>query len=166
MCNFPTWTLDVDYSAPQLSRNALAAITDEVEQCSCTAGKSFHLDGVSEGVVWTGMCSGTTVLRFKAKGRQHSVSKLRTLARVGTERVRAFVEYAVTEARMAQGLRQVVGHRQPMMHEMNAFVRRICADVHKEEAHTLAASNLTMHAVSKAMCVRARKWFVDQLCAA
>jgi len=44
--NFKTWTLDIDFSKPELAQNELVSITDEVEN-ECPVGKAFIANEVN-----------------------------------------------------------------------------------------------------------------------
>lgn len=48
--DYQTWTIDIDFSFPQLSQNKLIEITNEVERL-CPVGKSFGNEGIGEGSV-------------------------------------------------------------------------------------------------------------------
>jgi hypothetical protein len=65
-----------------------------------------NINTIGEGCVWVAQVNGHD-FRFKVKGVKHSVSKIKTLAKVDTEKVNSiheFVDYAVTENRFKQGI--------------------------------------------------------------
>lgn len=109
---FPTYEIDVDFNHPELAQNKMIEITEAVE-AKCPVGKYFGVSGIGEGVVWACVTDGwnDSGTWFKVKGEKHSVSKVKTLAAVDVEAVatmKAFVDSVVTEARLEQGLDNLV----------------------------------------------------------
>ncbi|AKJ73524.1 RNA ligase 2 [Salmonella phage 40] len=101
-------------------------------------------------------------LWFKVKGEKHSVSKVKTLAEVDPIRLqhmREFVEYAVTENRLEQGLGEV-GLDQAKIGEFIGWVNR---DINKEEGDVLEANALTMKDVAKFISNKSRGWYMQKL---
>lgn len=166
---FPTWEIDIDFKFPEIAQNKMIEITDAVE-AECPVGKYFGVSGIGEGVVWTCVetdCpdSGTW---FKVKGEKHSVSKVKTLAAVDVEAVatlKAFVDSVVTEARLEQGLDNLVREQlKPLeMTSMGDFIRWVYNDVVKEESDTIVASGIDQKKVGSAVANVARPWFVRKI---
>ena len=169
--DFPVFVLDIDFQNPELSQNKLGDITKQVEEC-CPISEALQLKDsegnpqrLGEGVVWTPMSedyawdSGNF---FKVKGEKHSVSKVKTLAAVDPEKIESiqkFVEYAVTDNRLEQGL-QEVGLDQSTIGQYIGWVNR---DINKEEGDVLEANNLTMKDVGKKISDKARVFYLDKL---
>lgn len=162
---FKTWELEIDFNNPKASQNDLVSITNEVEK-ECPVGAHFGVKGVGEGVVWTTGPSGAYPnLRFKVKGDEHSSSKVTTLAPVDTEKLEGisrFIEYAVTENRLNQGIEQVFTTKdmKPNVKQIADFLKWVTADVMKEEADTIKSNGLNDADVVKAVAAAARKWFL------
>ena len=109
---FPTYTMDIDFSEPRMSQNELVAITDAVEKdCPVSRkllGDAFASELIGEGVVWTaidtmGSSLNLNGIRFKVKGPKHASSKVKTTASVDVEKVKSiaeFVDKTVTENRL------------------------------------------------------------------
>jgi len=157
---FKTFAKDIDFSDPESSVNELAKFTEEVEKC-CPVGKFFGVEGIGEGIVWEGYI-GDKRLVFKVKGEKHSVSKVKKLATVDpevVESVNKFVEYAITENRLEQGL-QEVGLDQKTI---GSFIGWVSKDVHKEESDVLEANNLTMKQVGSKIADKARNFYLGKL---
>jgi hypothetical protein len=75
--------------------------------------------------------------------------------------VDAFVDYALTEARLQQGLTVACeGERAPR--RTGAFLAWIAADVRKETGDELEVSGLSWPQVDKAVQARARTWFLKK----
>lgn len=90
------------------------------------------------------------------------VSKVKTLAAVDPERLanmRAFVEYAVTEVRMEQGLDEV-GLEQGKIGDFLGWINR---DILKEEGDVMEANSLQMKDVGKFISNKARAWYMQKL---
>jgi hypothetical protein len=166
---FPTWEVAIDFSCPELAQNKMIEITEAVE-AECPVGKYFGVSGIGEGVVWTCVSEGwnDSGTWFKVKGEKHSVSKVKTLAAVDVEAaatLKAFVDSTVTEARLEQGLDNLVREQlKPLeMTSMGDFIRWVFNDIVKEEADTIAASGLEVKKLGGPIANVARPWFVKKI---
>lgn len=158
--DFPTWYLDIDFENPGLSQNTLAAITEQVE-AECPFAKAFGVSGIGEGVVWTAMDDLTLI--FKVKGEKHSVSKVRTLAAVDTEKATSlaeFIENTVTENRLNQGLENI---NELSTKNIGTFIKWVYKDILEEEADTIVASLLEPKDISRAVATKAKSWFFERI---
>lgn len=160
---FKTWNIDIDFTLPQLVQNTLSDITLAVEK-ECPVGKHFGISGCGEGVVWTCNAGGTN-FRFKVKGEEHSVTKVRKLARVDTEKlegVHEFVKSTVTENRLSQGLDELfrLPGVTPTPKDTGTFIRWVVNDILKEESDTITQNNLDQKQITKLISHRSREWFV------
>lgn len=166
---FPTYDIEIDFNHPELAQNKMIEITEEVEK-ECPVGKTFGVSGIGEGVVWTCVSDGwnDSGTWFKVKGEKHSVSKVKTLAAVDVEAVatlKAFVDSVVTEARLEQGLWNLV-HEQlkPIeMTSMGDFLRWVYNDIIKEEQDTIVANGIDPKKIGGAIANVARPWFVKKV---
>jgi hypothetical protein len=163
---FGKWETDIDFERPLEVQNKLGELTLEVEK-QCPAGKHFGQDGIGEGIVWTCVTPGWWSSDFwmKIKGEKHSVSKVKTLAAVDTEAVRAvadFVESVVTEGRLVQGAQNLVREQgKPFeMSSMGDFIKWVYGDVMKEETDTIVANQLDPKKLGGPIANKARQWFV------
>lgn len=157
---FDCFSISIDFNKPEESLNKLTKITQQVEE-SCPVGEVFNKEGVGEGVVWKGWLVNKHLM-FKVKGEKHSVTKVKKLVQVDPEIVESinkFVDYAVTENRLQQGLDEV-GLSQD---KIGAFIGWVNKDVYKEEQDVLECNNLTMKQVAKNMSNKARTWYLDKL---
>jgi hypothetical protein len=165
---FPTYEIDIDFKYPEIAQNKMIEITEAVEK-ECPVGKHFGVSGIGEGVVWTCVSDGwnDSGTWFKVKGEKHSASKVRTLAAVDVEAVenmRAFVESVVTEARLEQGLDNLV-REQLLPFEMTSmgdFIRWVYNDVLKEEMDTIVANQIDTKKLGSAVANMARPWFIQK----
>lgn len=162
---FGKWEMDINFERPEESQNALSELTIKVED-ACPAGKHFGQDGVGEGIVWTCVTPGWEASEFwmKVKGEKHSASKVKTLAKVDTEAIRAvndFVDGVVTENRLVQGAQYVVRELgKPFdMTSMGDFIRWVYGDVIKEETDTIVANQLDPKKLGGPISNKARVWF-------
>ena len=152
-------------------------VTLEVEkECPVARGVGGVRNGVGEGVVWVEETERALErpLRFKSKGPKHrgvgrapKVLKARSGEAVeAQERVREFVEYAVTEARMRQGvgyLREMDGCEVSEVLQMKNIPRHgkwVVEDVMKEEGDRVAEMGIPEGDVRKAVMNRAKEFFV------
>jgi hypothetical protein len=167
--SFPSWEIDIDFNHPEVAQNKMVGITEAVE-AECPVGKHFGVSGIGEGVVWTCVSEGwlDSGTWFKVKGDKHSVSKTRTLAAVDVEAVesmRAFVAATVTEARLEQGLDNLVREQlKPFeITSIGDFIRWVYEDVVKEEQDTIVASGINAKKLGGAVANAARPWFIAKL---
>ncbi len=159
---FPCFELEIDFNHPQESQNKLVEITEEVEK-RCPVGMVLGSNGLGEGVVWRGFYKKSYFV-FKVKGEKHSSSKVKKLANVDIEKIasiREFVDYAVTENRLNQGIKEVFFSENidPTIQGMGDFIRWVFNDVIKEELDTLLENNLTPKDIGSAIASKARPWF-------
>jgi hypothetical protein len=153
--------VNIDFSNPALIQNTLIELTEKVE-AECPVGKHFGVSGIGEGIVWTS--NEDQNLRFKVKGKKHSVSKVKTLAAVDVEAITAmndFLDYAVTETRLRQGLDKLGEMGLPFeMKSMGEFIRWVYNDVVREEADTIEASGFDAKKLGGPIANRSRPWFI------
>jgi hypothetical protein len=167
--NFPNWEVEIDFEHPEEIQNQLVDMTIAVET-ECPVGKAFGNSGIGEGIVW--QCIEPTWWSsdywFKVKGEKHSASKVKKLASVDVEAIRAvndFVDAVVTESRLVQGLQNLVREQQKPfeMTSMGDFIRWVFNDVVKEETDTIVASQLDPKKIGGPISNKARKWYTEKL---
>lgn len=106
-------------------------------------------------------------LIFKVKGDEHKVTKGKSVA-IDVEKLAStakFVDYAVCENRLKQGLHEVFYSfsLQPNVKKTKDFVQWVVADVFKEEIDTLKQNGLEEKDVQRAVSSAASKWFAQFL---
>ena len=162
--DYPTWTLTLDLNDIPAAQALLEKYTDQVEK-ECPFGKAFGITGIGEGIVWTAELDGKN-FRFKSKGEKHSVTKSKNKVALAPEKladIQQFVDYAVTENRLEQGIHQVFLDDVPTVKDTGRFIGWVSKDVAKEESDTMAESGLTTKEVSSAVAAKARQWYFDYL---
>jgi len=164
---FPSYVMEIDFNDADSIVNRLVELTNQVE-AECPVGRVFNQQGIGEGIVWKAMYDGD-VYRFKVKGEKHSASKVKGLASVDPEKlqsIKEFVDYAVTENRLNQGIEQVytATNREPDITLFGEFIKWINHDIVKEESDTLENSGLTMKDVVKSISVNTLTWFKPKYC--
>lgn len=161
---FKTFEIEIDFNKPEEIQNKLIELTIDVENI-CPVGKFFGKEGIGEGIVFT--CESNQDLKFKSKGEKHSSSKVKVLNSVDTEElvsINEFVDYAVTENRLMQGL-QYFKENGIEIESKNTgqFLAWIVKDVLKEESDTLLNTNLSEKKIKNAIVNRSRVWFLNAL---
>lgn len=161
---FPTYEIDIDFNHPELSQNKLIELTLAVED-ECPVGKYFGNIGIGEGIVFTAVDNQD--LKFKSKGEKHSVSKVSKLNEVDTialKEVQDFVDLAVTENRLEQGL-TVMQENAFSLDSKNTgeFLRWVVTDVLKEEKDVLEKSGLDERRVKSTIVTKARVWYLNKI---
>lgn len=156
----------VDFNAPEESQPRLAKFTEDVEaECPVTYALTGKR-GVGEGVVWEGWHDDERYI-FKVKGEKHSVSKVKTLAAVDPEEIakmREFVEYAVTENRLLQGISVLQEQDKELCPKSTGdFLGWVIRDIIKEEEDVLVANKLDVKKVGKYLSEAAKNWWFAHL---
>jgi len=158
--DYLSYEIEIDFNAPEKSQNKLVEITQAVEAL-CPVGKAFGVEGVGEGVVWSTTYNGHK-LRFKVKGEKHSVTKVKKLASVDTEKlanIEEFVEYAVTENRINQGLKALFPDGDLNKSRLGEFMKWMMTDILAEESDTMADNGLEPKDIGKYVSNKARTMF-------
>jgi len=161
--DFPSYDIEIDFKNPQLQVNTITDLVDQVET-ECPIGKRFGVKGVGEGIVWVGHSDNGTRYVFKTKGEKHSATKVKVLVPVDIEKVKGiqeFVDYALTENRLNQGIEQVFTSTSTEVSNKGTgnFLKWIVNDIIDEETETLVASGLEVKDVNKVLSKSARDWF-------
>ena len=159
---FKTFEIEIDFNNPQLIQNKLVELTQEVEN-QCPVGEYFGVEGRGEGIVWEHI-NGEEKYVFKVKGEKHQSSKIKKLTTVDVEElknIKEFVEYAVTENRMLQGIDKMKELNKPIDETSTGdYLRWIYNDVVKEESDTMEENNINPKKIGKAISEKARVfWF-------
>jgi len=166
--NFPHYELEIDFNKPHEAQAEMVRLVEQVE-ARCPVGHAMGSDGVGEGIVWSCWEDGWNNSRFffKTKGAKHSASKVKVLAAVDIEKAKSvadFVDYAVTENRLQQGLDFLRENEKPLDRcSTPDYLRWVANDVLSEEEDTMEASGLTKKDIGKAVSTKARKWFFGYL---
>jgi len=161
---FPTYTVEIDFNNPESIQNTLIDLTIAVEEC-CPVGKHFGVEGIGEGIVFT--CTTNPLLKFKSKGEKHSSSKVKSLNPVDTEEVESikeFVEYAVTENRLQQGLESLKSNGIELSEKSTGdFIRWIVTDIIKEESDTIVKNQIDIKKANGKIAFKAKTWFFNNI---
>lgn len=162
---FPYYEIDIDFNKPEMAQNKLIEFTTAVEQ-ECPVGKSFGVSGVGEGVVWECFYKMHRYI-MKVKGEKHSVTKVKKLAAVNTEEVEninAFIDYAVTENRLLQGIDKMKEMGIPLDPKSTAdYLRWVYNDVIKEESDTMTENNIDPKKIGSYISAKARMFWLNYL---
>ncbi len=161
---FPTFSIDIDFNAPEQAQSKLTELTLAVEAC-CPVGKFFNIEGVGEGIVFT--CVSRPDLKFKSKGEKHSHTRVKVINAADVEmmeNIDEFIEAVVTENRLNQGITYLNEQSIPVdAKSTGEFLRWVVMDVMKEENDTMEANGLDEKLVKKAIAAKARSWFMRQV---
>jgi hypothetical protein len=162
---FPKFTMDIDFEHPETTQNKLTEITEQVEAL-CPVGKYFGVDGIGEGVVWNCFWNNEMLI-FKVKGEKHQSSKVKQLATLDLEKVNGanqFVEYALTESRLFQGIEYLKEMNLPVTEKSTGdYLRWIMKDIIKEESETMEAAGLIMKDCQPLIARDARRFLFNNI---
>lgn len=144
--DFQTYSVDLNLADPELSINELEKITQSVE-LECPVGKHFGVYGPGEGVVYFYDDKYNGPMPVKLKGIKHSTARVKKIVEIDPVKVKSvndFVEYAVTENRLNQGISYLKNNNIELTKiNTGIFVNWIKDDIVKEESDVLSKSNLT-----------------------
>jgi hypothetical protein len=168
--DFPTWRKEIDFENPAFHQNELNKITEDVEQ-ECPVGKTLGSLGVGEGVVWRCVTPGyeDSGFWFKVKGKNHSASKVRTLAAVDVERlgsIKALAEQAANNERLEQMHQKVfdtLNGGETEITKMGYFIKAVMVDIFKEDIDLISASGFTSKELSNPVSKICRNFILDKL---
>lgn len=156
--------IDIDFNKPELSQQQLIDWTIKVED-ECPVGKLMGVSGIGEGIVFT--CMSQPDLKFKSKGEKHSVSKVKVLNPIDTEILESmheFVEYAVTESRLQQGIDYLKEQNIPIsMKSTGDFLRWIVNDIQKEESDTIEENGFIEKKLNPLISIKAKTWYFNNI---
>lgn len=162
---FPMFEVDIDFERPEIGRDKMVNLTQQVED-ECPVGKAFGVSGTGEGIVWT--CSSPEYFKtgefcFKVKGAKHSTTKVKTLTPVDIEAIegiREFVEFAVTDARLEQGVEEMREQGHSISKDtLGLYVKWVYNDVLKEEMETIVKSQIDPKKLGSPISNKARPYF-------
>ena len=160
--------IEIDFEHPADDINKINQWVLEVE-AECPVGKYFGVSGIGEGLVLASSDPEyqNSKFVFKAKGSQHSKSKVKTLAAVDTVKLKSiddFVERYVSNERCQQAY-DFIKNQNVEVNETKTgdFLRWLVNDINKEEADTITANGLTPKEINGAISKQGRKWFFNKL---
>jgi CxxC motif-containing protein len=162
---FKTYSIDIDFNQPELIQNKLIELTTEVGN-ECPVGKYFGVNGIGEGIVWEYINDKKRYI-FKVKDERHQNSKVKTLTTIDVEAIKninEFIEYAVTENRLLQGVDKMKELNLPIDIKSTAdYLKWIYNDVVKEENDTIIANSIDIKKIGGAISTKARKFWLNYL---
>lgn len=160
---FKIWTWIVRPDELHKVNDYLVSVTREVEE-RCPVADAFGVQGIGEGVVWTAWC-GDKLIHMKVKGDKHSNTKVKVLKEndESVKKVHQFIEYAVTENRMEQGLEKVnLAGYETTPANLPHFLTWVITDVLKEESDQLEKMGLKEKDFTKAAPAVIRRWWLTK----
>lgn len=171
--DFQTWTHEVDFLNPKISQNYFAEQTLLVEK-ECPVAKAFGVSGIGEGIVFKAISTTADYLTqdhlnsltFKCKGREHSVSKVTTIASIDIEKLNSVKELAesfVTKARLEQGIQFLRDNNLEITQKSTGkFLEWVNKDIIKEETDTITGNNFAVKDVMPQVSKMARDWYLAE----
>lgn len=162
---FDHFYIDIDFERPEIAQNQIIEKTIAIET-ECPVGKYFNVIGVGEGCVLEHINTETGERYiFKSKGEKHQSSKVKTLTTIDTEsieNIRAFVDYAVTENRMKQGIDKMTELGIPIeLKSTGDYLRWVYNDVIKEEEDTIFKNQIDVKKLGGAISAKARSFWIN-----
>lgn len=150
ICDFPTYDMRIDLlSSKDMDRaeKEMQTLVEEIDK-KCPVAAQLGVEGCGEGIVYTFYPPepSTCLLHFKVKGPSHQIVRREKLCKVPpglSSSIAAFIEYAVTEARLDQGITYLEEMNIPIEDESTGkYIGWVVKDVFKEETHTMEKMGL------------------------
>lgn len=159
---FKTFNITIDFNNPEKSVEELTKYTNEVAE-ECPVGKYFGVSGFGEGIVWKCCDNGQRYI-FKTKNEKYKVSKEKNTVSIEPEvmeNIKNFIEYAVTENRLKQGLDKLTELGLPISIESTGnYIKWVVNDILKEEKDVLIKNNIEIKKINKYISEKVKKyWF-------
>jgi hypothetical protein len=162
---FPTFSIDIDFEHPENIQNKLVELTNEVER-ECPVAKYFNVCGIGEGIVWQYISDNTRYI-FKVKGEKHQSSKIKKLVTVDVEElgsINDFIQYALTDSRLNQGISKLKEKGIPIdIASTGDYLRWVVSDVMKEEMDTIVKNQINIKKMNSAISLKARQFWLNFL---
>lgn len=161
--DFPTYTIDIDFSDPSKSTDELISLTEQVE-ADCPVANHFGIhDGIGEGIVWEAFWQNSRHT-FKTKGEKHANAKSPHKIKVPIspeqiEQTNDLINYVVTDSRLNQGYAELFANTEADIAETGKFIKWMINDIAKEEMDVIIKSNLEFRSITKGIGKAAVKWF-------
>jgi hypothetical protein len=166
--DYQTYELVVDLNNAKDVLPVIQEVVEAVEK-ECPVAKAFGVSGLGEGVVWMTEHAGA-IHRFKTKGKEHAViaPKNKKAASVDTEKLKnvgEFVSYAVTPARLEQGIEKVFVSQgiDPSVSGTGDFIRWVLNDIVEEEIDAISENGLSVKDINSAVAKTSREWLFEYL---
>lgn len=163
---FDTYNIDINLNNLHEASNKLTQLVQSIEH-QCPVGKYFSSTGDCEGIVWKTMVNKKIYL-FKTKSQKFSVTnKNRTKTKIDIEpeiinSVKEFINYAVTNNRLDQGLNVICQNNITSDH-IKPFVNWVISDIFSEEIDVINNNNLPVKLLRCEIANIARKFIINKL---
>ena len=150
ICDFPTYPMRVDLSSlkdVERAEKEMQTLVEEIDK-NCPVAAQLGVEGGGEGIVYTFHPPEPSdrLLHFKVKGPSHQIVRKDKLCKIPpglASSIAAFIEYAVTEARLDQGITYLEEMNIPVEDESaGKYIGWVVKDVFKEESHTMEEMGL------------------------
>jgi hypothetical protein len=164
--DYQTYSLVIDLNDPKTQVAHIQSLVDAVEK-QCPVSKAFGIEGIGEGIVWTTTWKGVRLV-FKTKGKEHAVTvhKDGGTVQVDTERLNSlneFATYAVTEARLNQGIEKVFGAEPLIKEKTGLFIKWITNDIVTEEIDAISSNGLSVKDIQGVIAKKAKEWLHNKI---
>lgn len=161
----PTYSITIDFAAPERSIEELERLTLTVEE-KCPWAAFRGAEGIGEGIVWVLARDHTdTRYWFKTKGVKHQgkdKSQVKTLSAdpVKVGEIRELVEAILPEWRLEQGATYLRENGFNLdQRATGQFLQWINKDILKEETDQIAANKFEWKELSPYINQKARDWY-------
>lgn len=162
---FKTFNITIDFNNPDKSIDELTRYTKEVAN-ECPVGKYFNVSGFGEGIVWK-CYNGEMIYVFKTKDEKHKVSKEKETVTIEPEVIESinnFINYAVTENRLKQGLDKLIEMGKAIsMESTGDYMKWVVNDILREEKDVIEKNNLNFKLLKQQLSKSVKTFFWNYL---
>lgn len=168
LMNFKTYKLTIDFNNPSLYQNKMIELVNELEKNSPVGQELGINNNIGEGIVFT-VKFKNHVLKWKVKGTKHSNSHVKTLKQVDNvkEQLKIDIAAKVTPAwrleQMFEEANDCMNGGIASVKNMSVFLRKVIADVIKEDIDLLVDNNLELKDVDSKIAKISRNWYLEQI---
>lgn len=162
---FPNYEITLDLNNPLIAIEEINSILNNIEH-ECPVGKYFNKIGDCEGIVWNFYTNLNERYQFKTKTPKFSVvkhTKNKKPVSIDPEIINSindFLNYALTENRLKQGLQEICQNKSIKSKDILPFINWITNDIWSEEIQTITKNNLPKKELNSEIANIARNYIL------
>lgn len=163
---FPNYEISLNLNDPSQSIEQINTILNKIEH-NCPVGKYFGQTGSCEGIVWEFYTEGNIRYQFKTKTSKFLIvkpTKKKNQIIIDPETINSindFLNYAITENRLSQGIREICQDSQVTSKHIRPFIDWVINDIQTEEIQTITKNNLPQKELNCEIANKAREYILN-----
>lgn len=163
---FPNYEILLNLNDPSQSIEQINTILNKIKH-NCPVGKYFDQTGSCEGIVWEFYTEKNIRYQFKTKTSKFLVvkpTKKKNQIIIDPEIINSindFLNYAITENRLSQGIREICQDSQVTSKHIRPFIDWFINDIQTEEIQTITKNNLPQKELNREIANKAREYILN-----